>query len=250
MKRRVLCMAGVLMTGCATTPYRPGSAAGYQGVLTSWTGRNRQVLLQAWGAPTAVQSLPNGGSKFTWATMPFGPRLVPPLDCATSAIIDSSGTIASWVSKGPDCHLPYSVDELQKKHEAVRNICSTLQKNQRIRLTFYDGAENRSTGRKFGKTYVGYFSRCSTTYDTVAISDSPPGLLQGYPTEYPLSLLEDITLLEPPAKAQSENAVRSPVEKVPEIIRVNCSSPGGTHLELRTGQTAAPFVIQSDHGLV
>jgi hypothetical protein len=250
MKQWIPWMAAMLMTACASTTYRPGSVAGYQNTLSSWTGRSSQDLIHAWGTPIKVQTLRNDWEKYTWSPIPFGPRLTFASDCATSAIIDSSGTVVSWTSKGSDCRLAYSDDALKKNHDELLALCSTLPKNQAVRLKFYNDAENRSTGRKFGKTYKGYFSRCSTVYDTVAISESPPGLFQSYPMEYPLSLVEDISVIGSSSPTPVPTALPAATEKTPESIHVDCSSEGGSHLRLVAGGPESSFVIQSDHGLL
>ena len=156
-----------LLSGCATEQYHPrASAALYQKMLDTWTNKDINDLIYAWGPPSSTFTMPNTNKMFTWDNIKIGPTVTntngssvylgrgvsvgsgqsttftKTWDCYSTAITNSTGTILSWKLKGNNCLLEYSDEEVRANLAAVRALAVTLKKGAHIRLIIYGDARD------------------------------------------------------------------------------------------------------------
>jgi len=171
-----------ILSGCATEQYHPrASAALYQKMLDTWTNKDINDLIYAWGPPSSTFAMPNTNKMFTWDNIKIGPTVTNTSgsslylgngvtvgggqsttftrtwDCYSTAITNSTGTILSWKLKGNNCMLEYSDEEVSANLAAVRALTSTLKKGTHIRLIIY-GDTKDDFGRVMPGSFDGYFS--------------------------------------------------------------------------------------------
>ncbi len=97
----------LMLVACATT-------GNYEKILQTWMGLSESRLVAAWGPPTSVYNLPDGGKMLTYM-YPGGTRsssqynaITHSVDtttywCKTTMTINSSGIITNWMWKGNSC---------------------------------------------------------------------------------------------------------------------------------------------------
>jgi hypothetical protein len=197
-----LCVRFLLLLalpGCVLQPYiPPASTAHYKSQLAGYVGKNIADLPPSFGTPGPPLATADGGKKVSW---PNTPRW----GCFTTAVADSSGTIRSWDVVGASCLADYTDEELRQikdKLIALSAFVRRLQRGQRIRLSFYEGAVDTRSQRA-DKPLACYFVSYSRLAEEITVRESPAPK-HGFTfakdlTAYELSYISDIAVLGPAA---------------------------------------------------
>ncbi len=93
----------LLLHGCATQ-------AGYKRVVETWLGDDINKLIQSWGPPSDVFTLPNNDKMYTWFF--DGGTVITPIgdmayairkSCKTTFTANNQGVIKNYRFKGRSC---------------------------------------------------------------------------------------------------------------------------------------------------
>jgi hypothetical protein len=103
LRRLFSILSLALMVGCATT-------AGYEKVLNSWMGQDISNLIEKWGPPSNVFTMPDGRILYSWVfdggavAVPIGNMAYAvPRGCKTTFTTSSAGVVQNWRWEGNAC---------------------------------------------------------------------------------------------------------------------------------------------------
>ena len=105
MKYFILSLMVLWISACATT-------RAYENNLQQWAGRTQGELVEAWGQPSRMETLSDGGKKFFYFKENKGVKYVRDSesdgakrlwDCKTIFVISPDKEVVGWKFEGPNC---------------------------------------------------------------------------------------------------------------------------------------------------